>query len=189
MLTLRQTRDESNLSFDSLNTSTHLIMTSSHSSLHIFFRRDPKSRDQFAQTPDSLLVHLEERFGKFDFDPCPVGPQFNGLEVEWGTRNYVNPPFDQLKSWLLKAIVEWRKGKEVVFLMPIRIHTRYFLDHVQPLIESGQVAMYVLQGGVAFKGYAQRAPFGVMYLHFPRDSGLLGPDSNPTQSSQTVATQ
>lgn len=142
-------------------------MPKSHSSLYLFFKQDINHRDQFAQTPESLIEHLEDKYGKFDFDPCPVNPQFDGLSVEWGTRNYVNPPFNQLKAWLTKAVGEWGKGKEVVFLMPIRLHTAYFLNLVQPHIESGAVRMYVLKGGVKFKGYTQRAPFGVMYLHFP----------------------
>lgn len=142
-------------------------MPKSHSGVFCFFKQDQVSRDQFAQTPESLMNYLESKFTKFDFDPCPVNPTFNGLEVEWGSNNYVNPPFNQLKPWLIKSIMEWRKGKTIVFLMPIRIHTSYFLELIQPLIENGSVKMYVLKGGVKFKGYSQRAPFGVMYLHFP----------------------
>ena len=152
-------------------------MPKSNVSLRCFFKVDRNTRDQFAQTPESLMNYFITKYGIFDFDPCPVGPTFDGLEVDWGANNYVNPPFNQLKSWLSKAISEWRKKKNVIFLMPIRIHTNYFLDQIQPLIESGEVSMYVLRGGVKFKGYGQKAPFGVMYLHFPGPSSNLPPQN------------
>jgi len=132
-----------------------------------FFRPDRTTRDQFAKTPPKLYDYLSRTYGPFDFDPCPPGPEFDGLRVEWGQRNYVNPPFRDLKNWLRKAICEWKKGKLVVFLMPIRIHTEYFLDLVLPLIQAGRVEMVVIRGGVRFQDYKHRAPFGMMYLTFP----------------------
>lgn len=137
-------------------------------SISLFFQEEQGLRDQLAQTPESLLKHFEEEYGHFDFDPCPPDPSFDGLNVSWGERNYVNPPFREIKSWLTKAIAEWNLGKEIVFLMPIRIHTKYFLDNIQPLIADGSIQMYILRGGVIFKGYKHRAPFGMMYLHFPK---------------------
>lgn len=161
---------------------------SSHSSLWVYFREDSKSRDQFAQTPESLMKFFEEKYGVFTFDPCPVDPKFDGLSVEWGERNYVNPPFKNLKAWLEKSLVEWRKGREIVFLMPVRIHTSYFLDLVQPLLERGEVDMYVLRGGVRFRGYQQRAPFGMMYLHFPAPSSNARPPTDGRRRTRPAET-
>jgi hypothetical protein len=138
--------------------------------IFVFFKEKQESRDQFAQTPKSLLIKLEELYGKFDFDPCPVNPTFDGLTVEWGQNNYVNPPFKKMKPWLKKATEEWKKGKQVIFLMPIRIHTKYFIETVYPLLKSGDVTMHVLEGGVTFENYKSRAPFGMMYLHFKSSS-------------------
>lgn len=140
-------------------------------SVSLFFQEDLDSRNQFAQTPETLMEYFEEKYGKFDFDPCPPNPEINGLQIDWGNRNYVNPPFNNLKPWLIKSVEEWKKGKEVIFLMPIRIHTTYFLDNIQPLIESGDVKMFILRGGVCFKGYKHRAPFGMMYLYFTKNNG------------------
>ena len=100
-----------------------------------------------------------------------MAPLFDGLSVSWRNNNYVNPPYNELRLWLDKAIREWNDGeKQVVFLMPIRIHTNYFLDTVMPLVESDRVHVYVLRGGVKFEGYKQRAPFGMIYLVFPSKS-------------------
>lgn len=35
------------------------------------------------KTPDSVYNALNDEF-KFDFDPCPLNPNFNGLELNWG---------------------------------------------------------------------------------------------------------
>lgn len=134
--------------------------------IHVFWREKREERNQFAQTPSELLSKLEEQYGKFDFDPCPANPQFDGLKVEWGKNNFVNPPFNKMKQWLAKAVEEFKKGKQIVFLMPVRIHTKYFIDTVYPLIKSGHVTMHIIEGGVTFQNYNNRAPFGVMLLHF-----------------------
>lgn len=81
-------------------------------------------------TPDDLMAEMEAEF-EFDFDPCPFPKpeNFDGLTVEWGERNYVNPPFGSYvghdgkkkgpTAWARKAIEEHKKGKLVVFLYPI----------------------------------------------------------------------
>ena len=138
-----------------------------------FFKQDISNRDQKARTPEQLYEDLETVYGKFDFDPCPTNPQFDGLKEEWGKNTYVNPPFDALKKWLKKALEEWKKGdKQIIFLMPIRIHTRYFLEQINPYIQENKIGLYILNKGVKFQGYKHRAPFGMMYLVFP-------PLSNP----------
>lgn len=71
-------------------------------------------------TPPELMEQLNAEFA-FDFDPCPFPrPEgFDGLEVEWGQSNYVNPPFKGPTAWVRKAISEYRSGKKVVFVSPI----------------------------------------------------------------------
>jgi hypothetical protein len=73
----------------------------------------------------------------FDFDPCPYPrPNFDGLTIEWGQSNFVNPPFHQdddgsgLTAWVRKAIQEWKQGKTVVLLLPTQ-------SYVNLLIEAG----------------------------------------------------
>lgn len=71
-------------------------------------------------TPPDLIWRLHGEFN-FDFDPCPYPrPEgFDGLVVEWGRSNYVNPPFKGPTAWVRKAIAEQQKGKTVVFVFPI----------------------------------------------------------------------
>lgn len=80
-------------------------------------------------TPPELMQQLQAEF-HFDFDPCPYPKpdDFDGLVVEWGSSNYVNPPFGVVMhdgkkkgatAWARKAIDAFKKGKRVVFLYPI----------------------------------------------------------------------
>ena len=71
-------------------------------------------------TPLDLYRELDVQY-HFDFDPCPhPRPEgFDGLAVEWGMSNYVNPPFKGPTAWVRKALAEHAKGKRVVFVFPI----------------------------------------------------------------------
>jgi hypothetical protein len=80
-------------------------------------------------TPPELYAQLDAEF-EFDFDPCPypLPEGFDGLTCEWGSSNYVNPPFGSIMhqgrkkgptAWVRKAIEEWRKGKRVVLVYPV----------------------------------------------------------------------
>lgn len=80
-------------------------------------------------TPPELMERLRQEFG-FDFDPCPhpLPEGFDGLTVEWGASNYVNPPFGSIihegkkkgpTAWARKALAEHAKGKRVVLVFPV----------------------------------------------------------------------
>jgi hypothetical protein len=80
-------------------------------------------------TPPQLYADLNAEF-HFDFDPCPypLPDNFDGLTCEWGSSNYVNPPFGSIihqgkkkgpTAWVRKAIEEWGKGRRVVLVYPI----------------------------------------------------------------------
>lgn len=78
------------------------------------------SKKLYWATPPDLYNKLDKRFN-FDFDPCP-NPRpkgFDGLEVEWGNCNYVNPPFTGgVTKWARKAIAEQEKGRTSVIILP-----------------------------------------------------------------------
>jgi hypothetical protein len=89
-------------------------------------------------TPPDLMDKLQAEFD-FTFDPCPypLPEGFNGLTCEWGSSNYVNPPFGVIEydgkkkgatAWARKAIEEHRKGKRVVFVYPIDKWVLMLLD-------------------------------------------------------------
>ena len=83
------------------------------------------------QTPTWFLRKLYQVFD-FDFDPCPIDPDFDGLKVEWGKRNYVNPPYSKKQEWIEKALIEQKKGKFSLMLLPVDTSTKWFLDLIEP---------------------------------------------------------
>jgi hypothetical protein len=80
-------------------------------------------------TPPELYKKLDDEF-HFDFDPCPYPePEWDGLEVEWGKMNYVNPLFSQPTRWVRKALAELEKGKESVIVKPVSTSTYLLLEY------------------------------------------------------------
>lgn len=70
-------------------------------------------------TPKWLYDKLDNLY-QFDFDPCPLHSDFDGLSIEWGKSNFVNPPYNRKDKpkFIEKAFSEWEKGKNVVLLIP-----------------------------------------------------------------------
>lgn len=109
-------------------------------------RNRPKSDNW--ETPKSLYDELNEEFG-FDFDPCPLGADFDGLTVEWGKSNFVNPPYSRGKkdAFIRKAYEEWQKGKTCVMLLPVATSTKTFHSYIY-----GKAEIRFLEGRVKFIG-------------------------------------
>lgn len=89
-------------------------------------------------TPKDFYDKLNAEFN-FDFDPCPfndgeITPDKNGLLIEWGQRNYINPPYSRKlkEAFVVKAIEQSKKGKLCVMLLPVSTSTKLFHDHIQP---------------------------------------------------------
>jgi len=89
-------------------------------------------------TPPELYNKLNQEFN-FDFDPCPLNegyitPDKDGLLIEWGDRNFINPPYSRkLKEAFVKRAVEMSGyGKLCVLLLPVSTSTALFHDVVKP---------------------------------------------------------
>lgn len=84
-------------------------------------------------TPKALYEELHAEF-KFDFDPCPLHSQFDGLIIEWGKSNFVNPPYSRKlkEAFINKAVSESKKGKLCVCLLPVSTSTALFHDVIKP---------------------------------------------------------
>lgn len=87
-------------------------------------------------TPEKVYNELNNEF-HFDFDPCPYNPGEiinDGLLIEWGNSNFVNPPYspELKKAFVLKAVEEQKKGKRSVLLIPAQTGTKLFHDIILP---------------------------------------------------------
>lgn len=88
------------------------------------------------KTPAKIFDQLNNEFN-FDFDPCPYKhdvTQWDGLQVEWGDRNFVNPPYSRKlkEAFVEKAVIEKLKGKTSVLLLPVSTSTALFHDVIKP---------------------------------------------------------
>lgn len=108
------------------------------------------NNDNNYATPPELLTELNKRFN-FDFDPCPYneGEIINdGLKIEWGKSNFVNPPYSQKlkEAFIEKAIQEMKKGNSSVFLIPVSTSTNLF----HKLIKPNATSIEFLKGRIKF---------------------------------------
>lgn len=113
-------------------------------------------------TPPDLMKELQLEFN-FDFDPCPFPKpdNFDGLDCEWGKRNYVNPPFGSIihngkkvgpTAWARKAIAEYGKGKKVVFVYPIDKWILMMIQSGATVRNLGDVKWCATEDGTPGKG-------------------------------------
>lgn len=87
-------------------------------------------------TPKEFYDKFNNEFN-FNFDPCPLNHDlnlWNGLEIDWKERNFINPPYSrELKEkFVIKAIEESKKGKLCVMLLPVSTSTKLFHEYIQP---------------------------------------------------------
>jgi phage N-6-adenine-methyltransferase len=101
------------------------------------------------ETPKELYDELNSEFG-FDFDPCPLNSDFNGLECDWGAVNFVNPPYSRKlkESFVKRAIEISKKGRVCVMLLPVSTSTKLFHEHILPNADD----IRFLKGRVKFIG-------------------------------------
>ena len=85
------------------------------------------------QTPKWFYDELDALY-HFDFDPCPLEFDFDGLLCEWGQCNFVNPPysFHKKEAFVEKAVEEQAKGRTSVFLLPVSTSTKLFHEIIIP---------------------------------------------------------
>lgn len=119
------------------------------------------SHKQKWRTPKKVYKRLNKEFN-FDFDPCPSNPDFNGLNIEWGKCNFVNPPYTtQLQNkFIKKGVEQWRKGKTVVFLIPARTSTKRFHEDILP----NATEIRFIKGRLHFDDSNTPAPFPSMIV-------------------------
>ena len=109
--------------------------------------RNINHKDDWA-TPKELYDLLDKEFD-FDFDPCPLNPNFDGLEIRWGERNFVNPPYSRMlkEAFIRKAFEQAQKGRLSVMLLPVSTSTKIFHEVIYHNAE-----IRFLKGRVKFEG-------------------------------------
>ena len=80
-----------------------------------------KQQDVFI-SPAQLFRDLEDWCGKAlsnAFDPCPWPESLvDGLDSDWQTPCYCNPPFSRVADWVLKAKQQAKRGVTTYMLVP-----------------------------------------------------------------------
>ena len=100
------------------------------------------------KTPDYLYSKLDDEF-HFDFDPCPLHAEIDGLSIEWGERNFINPPYSRKlkEEFINRAYQESLNGKLCVMLLPVSTSTKIFHGVIY-----GNAEIRFLKGRVKFEG-------------------------------------
>ena len=126
------------------------------------------SNKQDWRTPQEFFDGLNAEF-QFTDDPCPAHALMDGLDREWGTRCFVNPPYSDIAKWAAKAYQEWQKGKTVVMLIPSRTDTRWWHDYI---MKANQIRF--IKGRLKFQGAKNSAPFPSAVVVFAPDNQKEG---------------
>lgn len=126
------------------------------------------SHDQTWKTPVKVYEALNKEFN-FDCDPCPPDPTkdamfgnlFPELKMEWGERNFVNPPYNECGEWIKKAYELSLGGVLSVLLIPSRTDVAWFHDYIL-----GKAEIRFVRGRLKFNDGPGSAPFPSMIVIF-----------------------
>jgi len=127
-----------------------------------FHRGNGDDGKHYWLTPPDLYQALNEKH-RFTFDPCPYPKPdgFDGLTCEWGASSYVNPPFGSIvhegkkkgpTAWVRKAIEEYQKGKDVVFVYPVDKWVLMLIEAGAEVTNLGDVKWLATEDGSQGKG-------------------------------------
>jgi hypothetical protein len=128
-------------------------------------------------TPPELMDRLQLEFD-FNCDPCPFPKpeDYDGLDAEWGSRSYVNPPFGVVMhkgkkkgatAWARKCIEEHRKGKTVVMVYPIDKWVLMLLDAGAKVRNLKDVKWCAAEDGMPGKGTGRHVAMFVLEAEQP----------------------
>jgi hypothetical protein len=116
------------------------------------------------QTPKDLYDALNEEYN-FDFDPCPLDeePKWDGLKIAWKKSNFINPPFNNIKPWVEKAVDEAvLNGNKSVMLIPFRPDTICFTENVFRWATN----IYLFSKRIAFEKFKSPLPIPMSIVVF-----------------------
>lgn len=114
----------------------------------------PPIKSDVHLTPDIVWDIIKEGWGYEQnqfFDPCPVNPKWNGLEIKWKELNYVNPPYSKQsgdKKSLLTLFVEkaLEESGTTIMLLPSKTDQEWFHTLVK-----NNYKIHWIRGRIKFK--------------------------------------
>jgi len=127
-----------------------------------------RDSDHYA-TPKRFYNQIDKEFN-FDFDPCPLRSQVDGLLIDWNGNIYVNPPYSNIEPFIKKGISEIKKGNasKIVFLIPIRSDTKYWHNLIMPFASE----IRFVKGRLNFNESKSPAPFPCVLVIFDKLQGI-----------------
>ncbi|KKM23638.1 hypothetical protein LCGC14_1613230 [marine sediment metagenome] len=116
--------------------------------------------------PKEIYDPLNEEFG-FDFDPCPYPYKKDGIDLDWGDVNWVNPPFRRADAmngngptaFVRKAIEEQKKGKTSVIILPVLSMLNLLFEAKAEVRSCGRVKWLDAETGKKWKSPSNCALF------------------------------
>lgn len=138
-------------------------------------KQKPGRSVQDVGTPDWLIKVIEQTWGKIALDPAAshenhagegmyYTEQDNGLLQSWmvpaGCIVFINPPFNDIKSWVQAAYASSQfYSRTVVMLVPASVGSNWWAEHVDQ-----KAAVYFIRPRLVFKGHTDP---------YPKDLALL----------------
>lgn len=139
------------------------------------------SSDHQAWNTPAEIIEAIKPLGAIALDPCSNGSSIVPALVRWSagddglavdhrwheiTRKlgglvYVNPPFEELSTWIARCGAEARAGAEVIALCPARTDTRWW---AAALDAGGTAALW--RGRIRFGGARNVAPFPIALIYW-----------------------
>lgn len=118
------------------------------------------SKSDHWATPADLFATLNAEFA-FDFDPCPLLSDFDGLKDAWHGRAFCNPPYSKIAEFLRKGLYHLARHdcSLLVYLIPARTDTAWFHDFIY-----GKAQIRFIRGRLRFGEATSSAPFPSMLV-------------------------
>jgi site-specific DNA-methyltransferase (adenine-specific) len=121
-----------------------------------------RDSDNYA-TPIKFYSRLNNEF-QFDYDPCPLRSEIDGLKTEWNGAIYCNPPYSNIEPFIKKGLSEMLlfNARVIVYLIPVRSDTKYWHE----LIMKHADEIRFVKGRLNFNESKSPAPFPVCLVVF-----------------------
>jgi hypothetical protein len=142
----------------------------------------PGKSFQDVGTPREFLNAVEKRFGDIMWDLAAhegnsvaasgfYGPGSgfgeNAFKEIWHSIPgllWLNPPFENIKEWAMRAAAESGHGARILMLIPAAIGTNYFKEWIWPFAR-----IYALSPRLTFVGHTQSYPKDLILCEYSRD--------------------